>query len=170
MKRIFLTLVLMVVIYSSCAQQGEQQPREPESSGALSASENAAMQTDLRVPSEFEVQELLALQDQIMKNPEEIALRRALGEKAIVVEAGVVWSIGRGKISLSARPLNVAQSQAELAARIDAARWAAYLSTWHKSDFGTPFGAMKAEVSGGEVVKKILTDSTCTVLLKTPLE
>lgn len=163
MKRTVLRLLLTVAVYCSCSQQAEQQPRAPESGGALSASENAAMQ------SEFEVQELMALQDQIMKNPEEIALRRALGEKAIVVEAGVVWSIGRGKISMPARPLNVAQSQAELAARIDAARWAAYLLDWHKNGYATAFGELKAQVQGGEVLNKILTDSTCVVLVKTPL-
>lgn len=169
MKSTALRLVLTVVVYCSCSQQAEQQPREPESEDALSATENAAIQPEVRIPSEVEAQEMLELQNRIMKSPGEVALRRALGEKAIMADAGVVWSIGRGKISPTTTSLSVAQSQAELAARIDAARWAAYLLEWQKNGYATAFGALQAQAPGGEVINKTLNDSTCIVLVKTPL-
>lgn len=170
MKRTIPELLLAVCIFFACAERAQQQPREPESGGALSASESTAIQSEVRVLSEAKRQELLALQDRIVKNPEDITHRRALGEKAIEAETGVIWTVGRGKIPVSAASPHVAQSQAELAARIDAARWAAYLSEWRKNGFATPFGALNAQASGGEIVSKIMSDSICVVLLKTALQ
>ncbi len=168
-KRV-LSLILLAFIGCSCSERTDKQPREPETGGALNATENTTTQAEVRVPTAAEVQALLVLQDRIVQQPQEVALRRELGQRAIVVNAGVVWSAGRAKIPVNAASPNVAQSQAVLLARIDASRWAAYLLEWHKNDYATAFGSVHANVPGGEVVNQIFTDSTCVVLLKTKLQ
>lgn len=167
-EKIFIALLLAFML-NACTRSANQQPRAPETGGAVSASETTETQAEARVPTAAEAQALLALQERIMQQPQEVALRRALGQKAIDANAGVVWSMGRAKISTVAASPNVAQSQAELAARIDASRWAAYLRAWHTSDYAADFGAIQMQVPGGEVVSKTVTDSICVVLLKTSL-
>ncbi|NUO84154.1 hypothetical protein HUU05_29115 [candidate division KSB1 bacterium] len=171
MKRILSPthFMLLTFLLCACTERAEQQPRAPETSGTLRTSEGAATQAEVRVPTEAEVQALIELQDRIMLQPQEATLRRELGGKAIVASAGVVWSVGRAKIPAAASQ-SVALSQAELVARIDASRWAAYLLEWHKNDYATAFGSVLASVPGGEVVSKVVTDSTCVVLLKTRLQ
>lgn len=165
-RHAFIIMVFAFFLHA-CTERTDQQPREAETSGALSTTESTATQGELRVPTEAEVQALLALQDRIVQQPQEAALRRELGENAIAVNAGVVWSVGRGKIPAHAASQNVARNQAEMVARIDASRWAAYLLEWRKNDYATAFGSVQAQVPGGEVVSKFVTDSTCVVLLKT---
>ncbi|MDZ7344662.1 MAG: hypothetical protein ONA90_09140, partial [candidate division KSB1 bacterium] len=63
---------------------------------------------------------------------------------------------------------NVAQSQAEQAALLDASRWAAYLIEWRKTDYATKFGALQSSVPGVQLVRKALTDSLCIVLVQVP--
>lgn len=163
-------MVLQAALFYACSGNNEQQRREPEVSGSLSTNESAALQTEVRAPSEAEAQALLALQERIKQQPRDIALRRELGRKAIVVSHAIVWSIGQAKNPPAAASPNIAQSQAELAARTDASRWAAYLVSWHKNDYATDFGAIQAQVPGGEVVSKAFTDSTCVVVMKTRLQ
>jgi hypothetical protein len=164
-----LRATVLAFLLSSCSKHAEQQPQPPETGAALSAQEAAETQAELRVPTPAEAEALLALQDRIVQQPQEAALRRELGQKAIDVNAGLVWSVGRAKISTSTASPHIAQSQAELAARLDAGRWAAYLRAWHENDYATNFGALHAQVPGGEVLRQSVTDSTCLVLLKTAL-
>ena len=160
---------MLVFLLGSCSKDAAKQPRAPETGGRLSANETTGTQTETRVPTEAEAQALLALQERIVQQPEDVASRRALGQKAIDANAGVVWAVGQAKISSAPASRNVAQSQAELAARIDASRWAAYIIAWHKNDYATNLGAMHAQVAGGELVSKVVTDSTCVVVVRTSL-
>lgn len=169
MIRLLPAAMFLLVTLLACSESANKPPRSPEMSGMLRTNETAATQAEARVPSETEVQALLALQVRIMQQPQELALRRELGQKAVDANAGVAWSIGRAKISSTAASPNIAQSQAELAARIDASRWAAYLLAWHKNDYATNFGAIQGQVPAGEVVSKVVTDSTCVVVMKTNL-
>lgn len=169
MIRLSNAVVLLVIALLACSENADKQPRPPETSGSLSTSETTQTQAEARVPTPSEAQALLTLQERIMQQPQELALRRELGQKAIDANAGVVWSIGRAKIPSTAASPNIAQSQAELAARIDASRWAAYLLAWHKNDYATNFGAIQAQVPNGDVVSKAFTDSSCVVVMKTSL-
>ncbi len=160
---------LCAVLFYACSGDNEQQPRKPETSGTLSKSESTATQAEVRAPNDSEVQALLALQERVKLQPQDAALRRELGKKAIDASNALVWTIGRAKIPSTAASPSIAQSQAELAARIDANRWAAYLIAWHKNDYAAAFGTMQTQVPGGEVVSKVVTDSTCVVVMKTGL-
>lgn len=170
MIRLSNAAVLLVIALLACSENANQQPRSPETSGSLSTNETTQTQTEARAPSPAEAQSLLILQERIMQQPQDITLRRALGQKAIDANAGVVWSVGRAKLPSTAASPNLAQSQAELAARIDASRWAAYLLAWHKNDYATDLGAIQGQVPSGEVVSKTFTDSTCVVVMKTGLQ
>jgi hypothetical protein len=64
----------------------------------------------------------------------------------------------------------VALRQAEMAATLDASRWAAYLLEWRKTDYATKFGSLKASVPGATVVRKATNDSLCVVLARVPLQ
>ena len=167
MIRLSIAAMLFIIALLACSESADKQPRAPETSGALNTIETTATQAEARVPTEAEAQALLALQERLMQQPQDITLRRELGQKAIDANAGVVWSVGRAKIPATSASPNIAQSQAELAARIDASRWAAYLLAWHKNDYATNFGAIQAQVPGGEAVSKLVTDSTCVVVMKT---
>ncbi len=168
MRRLWAFLTLTVLI-CSCSEHTDKHPRVPETSGTLSTNEATATQAELRVPTAAEVQALLARQDRIAQQPQDAALRRELGQKALDMNAGVVWSVGRAKLPSTSASSHIAQSQAELAARVDASRWAAYLIEWQRNDYATAFGSVHTNIPGGEVVSKSVTDSTCLVLLKTSL-
>lgn len=163
-------IICCAVLLLSCSRNDKQQPREPESSGTLRTSESTASQVAVREPNTAEVETMLTLQERIKQQPQDRALRRELGRKAIDASNALVWTIGRAKIATTAVSFNIAQSQAEFAACIDASRWAAYLLAWHQNDYATDFGTIQTQVPGGEVVSKVVTDSTCVVVMKTRLQ
>jgi hypothetical protein len=162
---------LMGIILNACQSQSEHsQPRQPETEGANYTVEQTQPQPNVVIPSVAEVQEIRALQDRVAQRPEEIAVRRELGGKAISVADDIVWTVGHAKLPGGSAAGGVARSQAELAARLDASRWAAYLLQWHKTDYAANYGSIHARVSGSEVVNTSYTDSTCVVLLKSALK
>ncbi len=159
-----------LVILSACQRQGDQsQSHQTETSQVNYGVEQNPPQANIASLTATEVQNLIALQDRIVQQPDEIAFRRELGEKAIHAQAGVVWTVGRARLPGGASAGAVAKSQAEVAARIDAGRWAAYLLEWRQNDYATNFGSIQAKVPGNEVVNTSCTDSTCVVLVKTLL-
>ncbi|MDZ7289775.1 MAG: hypothetical protein ONB44_06895 [candidate division KSB1 bacterium] len=160
--------------WQACQSTGERgQPQDAGSSAGTNISEQGGTTTTVepaRVPSEAQADSLLQLQQQIMQQPENMALRRELGSRAIDTSAGVVWAVGKGRVNPRASNPSVAASQAELAAVIDASRWAAYLMEWQKTDYATNFGTLQASVPGATVVRKSINDSLCVVLVRVPLK
>ena len=169
--RFYLSLAsLMLLSLSACTQQGEQSPpRQSETSQINYGVEKNPPQASIPPPSAAEVEVLIGMQDRIRQQPNEISLRRELGEKAIQEQARVVWTVGRAKLPGGAAAGAVAKSQAELAARIDAGRWAAYLLQWRGNDYATDFGSLQGRAPASEVAGVSYSDSSCVVLLKTPM-
>ncbi|MCG3120229.1 MAG: hypothetical protein ALAOOOJD_02856 [bacterium] len=173
-----LCIILVTLLWSFWACNDSRKPEQPaegESSGSLKAPEqtpNAGITVEPagRVPSESEADSLLQLQQQIMQQPENSALRRELGRRAIEVNAGVVWVVGKGRINPKAATANTALNQARHAAALDAGRWAAYLLEWHKTDYATHFGSIQANLPGLKVVRESVNDSLCVVLAQAPLK
>jgi hypothetical protein len=170
MKRI---LLLLIVVFSfwewGCQNQTDRgQPGEARQIGSANKPEEGGPGEPARVPTEAEADTLLALQQQIMLQPENSDLRRELGRRAIDASAGIVWAMGRGKVNPQASSPGVAQSQAEQAALLDASRWAAYLIEWQKTDYATNFGKVQASVPGAKVERKMINDSLCVVLVQVP--
>lgn len=173
-----LLIILVTLLWSLWAcndSHKPEQPAETESTGSLRAPEqtpNAGMTVEPagRVPSESEADSLLQLQQQIMQQPENPILRRELGRRAIEVNAGVVWVVGKGRINPKAPTLNTALNQARQAATLDAGRWAAYLLEWHKTDYAASFGKIQANLPGLKVVREAINDSLCVVLAQAPLK
>jgi hypothetical protein len=172
-------IVMLVAIscgISACNNGPKQgQPADAGSAGSLNVSEktlNTGETTEqpARVPSESEADSLLQLQQQIMQQPDDAALRRELGRRAIDANAGIVWGVGKGRINPKASIPNSAANQAKLAATLDAGRWAAYLIEWRKTDYATKFGALQANLPGVKVVRESFTDSLCIVLAQVPLK
>jgi hypothetical protein len=146
-----------------------------DSTGSLNVSEETlnagvAISQPARVPSEIEADSLLQLQQQIMQQPNEVALRRELGRRAIDANAGAIWVVGKGRVNPKASTPNAAANQAKLAAAIDAGRWAAYLIEWHKTDYATNFGEVHANIPGVKIVRESFNDSLCVVLAQAPLK
>ena len=159
------------MVVTACRQEPDSAaPRQPETSGAASVAEATPSQPSPRIPTEEEMQTLLVLQDRVKLEPDDLALRQELVQKAVDLEAKVVWSVGRAQLLPQAQSSAVAKSQAELAGRIEAARWAAHLLEWHRNGYATAFGSIHAHVPGNSIVNTIVTDSTCIVLVKTALE
>lgn len=163
--------LLPVALLALLACQNGNPPRQPETEpgGAISAREGAPSTPEAPVPDEAAAQALLQLQENVMQQPQEIAARRELGARAIDGAAGTLWTVGRGKIPPGERMAAVAQSKARQAALMDASRWAAYLLEWQKNDYATAFGSLQGAVPNGSIVRETMTDSSCTVLLKTAL-
>lgn len=168
MKAAWLSSPLLLALL---ACQNGNPPRQPETEpgGAISAREGAPSAPEVRVPDETAAQALLQLQEKVTQQPQEIAARRELGARAIDGAAGTLWTVGRGKIPPGERMAAVAQSKARQAALMDASRWAAYLLEWQKNDYATAFGSLQGAVPNGSIVRETMTDSSCTVLLKTAL-
>ncbi|MGH7494211.1 MAG: hypothetical protein ACREOO_17710 [bacterium] len=161
----------MCFVFCACRSQGESSPpRQNQTEGTNYTVERNEAQANVVVPSLAEAQAIRALQDRVAQRPEEIAIRRELGAKAIDLAAGVLWTVGHAKLPGGAAAGGVVRSQAELAARLDASRWAAYLLQWHKTDYAANYGSVQARVGATEVVNTSYTDSTCVVLLKCALE
>lgn len=165
---------LVVIGLAACNNGSQQsQPAPAGSSGSLQIAE-ATSNTDsaatMRVLSESEADSLLQLQQKIMQQPNDIALRRELGRRAIDANAGIIWAVGKGWINPNATTPNVALNQAKLAATLDAARWAAYLLEWQNSDYAADFGKIQARVPGVKVVREAMTDSVCIVLAQVPMQ
>src|SRR5262245_24365883 len=119
------------LVFSACRNQSENsQPRQAETAGANYKVEQNQPQANVIVPSRAEAEAISAMQDRVAQLPEEKAVRRELGTKAIDVAAGVLWTVGHAKLPGGAAAGGVARSRAELAARLDASRWAAYLLEW----------------------------------------
>ena len=162
---------ILCFVLCACRSQSESSPpRQSETEGANYTTEQNQPQANLVVPSVAEAQAIRVLQDRVAQHPEDIAVRRELGAKAIDPAAGVLWTVGHGKLPGGAAAGGVARSQAELAARLDAGRWAAYLLQWHKTDYAANYGSIQARVGASEVINTSYTDSTCAVLLKSTLE
>jgi hypothetical protein len=150
------------------------EPADTRATGTLNVSEQTlnagvAAGQPARVPSEGEADSLMQLQQQIMLQPENVDLRRELGQRAIDANAGVVWVVGKGRLKPNASNSNVAANQARMAATLDASRWAAYLIEWQKTDYAMNFGAIQASVPGVKVVREAVSDSLCIVLAQVPL-
>ncbi len=163
--------LLPVALLALLACQDGNPPRQPEteSGGAIAARESTPSAPEVRVPDEAAAQTLLQLQEKVMQQPEEIAARRELGTRAMDAASGTLWTVGRGKIPPGESLAAVAQSKARQAALLDASRWAAYLLEWQKNDYATAFGSLQGAVPSGTIVRETMTDSLCTVLVKTPL-
>lgn len=166
----FLLSGAIILALSAC--QGGNTPREPESQseGAISVAEGSQTGAAARVPDEAARQALLALEEKIMRQPEDAALRREFGAQAIDAAAGVIWTIGRGKIPPGESIAAIAQNKAKQAALLDASRWAAYVLEWQKHDYATAFGALRGEVPNSTIVNETFSDSMCVVLVKTSLK
>jgi hypothetical protein len=78
--------------------------------------------------------------------------------------------VGKGRVNPQASLPSVALSQAEMAATLDASRWAAYLLEWQKNDYTTKFGSLQASVPGATIVRKSTNDTLCMVLARVPLQ
>jgi hypothetical protein len=175
MRRDFFVLTALLVSSASWMCQANReagQPQEADSVGSakISAQAGAASGGVVREPSEGEADTLLQLEQQIMQQPENETLRRELGRRAIDANAGVIWAVGKGRVNPQASSPSVALSQAEMAATLDASRWAAYLLEWQKNDYATKFGSLKASVPGATIVRKSANDSLCVVLARVPLQ
>lgn len=175
MRSSFILIVLLVAFASWTCQANREkgQPRAVDSVGAAKISEQAgtvAGSEVVRELSEAEADTLLQLEQQIMQQPENEALRRELGRRALDVNSGVIWTVGKGRVNPQASTPSVALSQAEMAATLDASRWAAYLLEWQKTDYATKFGSLQASVPGATVVRKATSDSLCVVLARVPLQ
>jgi hypothetical protein len=105
-----------------------------------------------------------------MQQPENIELRRELGRRAINAGAGVIWAMGQGRVNPKATNSSVAANHAEIAAKLDASRWAAYLIEWQKSGYAAPFGSLQSNLPGATVVRKKTYDSLCVVLARISLK
>ncbi|MDZ7266306.1 MAG: hypothetical protein ONB48_04490 [candidate division KSB1 bacterium] len=163
--------LLPVALLALLACQNGNPPRQPETEtgGAISPREGAPSAPEARVPDEAAAQALLQLQEKVMQQPQEIAARRELGARAMDAAAGTLWTVGRGRIPPGENLAAVAQSKARQAALLDASRWAAYLLEWQKNDYATAFGSLQGTVPNGTIVRESITDSLCTVLVKTTL-
>ncbi len=168
MKSFFLSGAIVLML-SAC--QGGNAPREPESqsAGEISVAEGSQTAAEARVPGEAARQALLDLEEKIMRQPDDAALRREFGAQAIDAAAGVIWTIGRGKIPAGESIAAIAQNKAKQAALLDASRWAAYLLEWQKNDYATAFGALRGEVPNSTIVNETFSDSMCVVLVRTSL-
>lgn len=158
-------LLAAVIVGSSCIDTSERsQPKE----STLVAREEAGPPTASgRVPDDAEMQVILQTQLAIMVNPQSDSLRRELVRRSVDAGARVIWTVGIGRVTDAASP--VALSSAERAAWIDGSRWAGYVIEWQKNNFTTPFGTIQAQVPGGSVERKSVSDSLCVALVKTTL-
>ncbi|MGH7450328.1 MAG: hypothetical protein ACRENG_03215 [bacterium] len=169
-------LISLLASYASwtCeANRKESQLQAADSVGAAKISAQAGAVAGgevVRELSEAEADTLLQLEQQIMQQPENEALRRELGRRSIDANSGVIWVVGKGRVNPQASIPSVALSQAEMAATLDANRWAAYLLEWRKTDYATKFGSLQASVPGATVVRKATNDSLCVVLARVPLQ
>lgn len=156
--------------FAACDNGTKQgQPAPADSAGSLQIAEttpsaDSAWTSAARVLTESETDSLWQLQQKIMLQPQDIVLRRELGRRAIDVNAGVIWTVGQGRINPKATTPNVALNQAKMAATLDAGRWAAYLLEWQKTDYAADFGKIQARVPGVKVVRESMNDSLCIVL------
>lgn len=175
MRSSFVLIILLVVFVSWTCQANREkgQPQAADSVGVAKISAQAGAVAGgevVREPSEAEADTLLQLEQQIMQQPENERLRRELGRRAMDINSGVIWTVGKGRVNPQASPPSVALSQAELAATLDASRWAAYLLEWRKTDYATKFGSLQGSVPGATVVRKATNDSLCVVLARVPLQ
>lgn len=168
MKSSFLIVAASLTL-SAC--QSGNTPREPESQseGAISVAEGSQAGAEARVPDEAARQTLLTLEEKIMRQPENAALRREFGAQAIDAAAGVIWTVGRGKVPPDESIAALAQNKARQAALLDASRWAAYVLEWQRNDYATAFGSLRGEVPNSTIVNETFSDSMCVVLVKTSL-
>lgn len=174
MRSSFVLIILLVAFASwTCqANREKDQPHEADSIGSakISAQAGTVGGEVVRELSEAEADTLLQLEQQIMQQPENETLRRELGRRAIDANSGVIWAVGKGRVNPQTPTASVALSQAEMAATLDANRWAAYLLEWQKTDYATKFGSLQASVAGATVVRKATYDSLCIVLAHVPLQ
>ena len=163
------------IIWILACQDGSRkgQPEEAGTAGTASVSEQtvaAAVGDSARVPTEAAADSLLLLEQQIMLQPDNIELRRELGRRALDAGAGVIWTVGQGRVNPKATNPSVAANQAEMAARLDASRWAAYLLEWEKTDYTASFGSLQSNLPGVTMVRKKTYDSLCVVLARVALK
>jgi len=174
-KSLFFALVISYGVWACHDRAKPEQPAGANNTGMLKTAEQALQAhvmsgQPVREPSVTEVDSLSTLQQQIMQQPDNAALRRELGRRAIDAGASVVWTVGKGRINPNATPANVAINQAKMAAAIDAGRWAAYLLEWHKTDYATNYGEIQAYIPGVKIVREAFNDSLCVVLVQVPLK
>jgi len=171
----FIIILLAVGCGIWSCQDEPQQGKPADTGGALNVSEqtlNAGVtgSQPARIPTESEADSLLQLQQQIMQQPDNVALRRELGRRALDANAGIVWVVGKGRINPKASTPNTALNQAQMAATLDASRWAVYLIEWHKTDYAARFGAVQGGLVGVKVIRASTNDSLCIVLAQAPLQ
>lgn len=173
MRKIYRAVLFVIVAGLTACNSGSQQgqPASGNSSGSLQMSETvssidsaAAVASATRMLNENEVDSLWQLQQKIMQQPSDIALRRELGRRAIDAAAGIIWAVGQGRINPKTTTPNVALNQAKMAATLDASRWAAYLLEWQKTDYAADFGKIETRVPGIKVVRESTNDSLFIVL------
>ncbi|MDZ7344155.1 MAG: hypothetical protein ONA90_06535, partial [candidate division KSB1 bacterium] len=98
-KQISWLLVALSFWGGGCRNQADRgQPGEATFVGSAHQSEGV-MIAQIHAPSEAAADSLLQLQQQIMQQPENLALRRELGRRAIDEQAGVIWAVGKGKVN-----------------------------------------------------------------------
>src|SRR5574341_2000836 len=168
-----LAVVILVGIWACQDSTKKSQPEEAGAAGTANVSEQtfiAAASDSANAPSEAEADLLWQLEQQIMQQPENSELRRELGRQAIDASAGVIWTVGQGRVNPRVTNPSVAANQAEMAAKIDASRWAAYLIEWQKTDYAVPFGSLYSNLPGALVVRKKTYDSLCVVLTSVSLK
>lgn len=173
MKLNFASFFIIIWIWACQDGTRKGQPEEAGTAGTASVSEQTVTATasdSARVPSEAEADSLWQLEQQIMQQPENTEFRRELGRRAIDARAGVIWTVGQGRVNPKTTNPSVAANQAEMAAKLDASRWAAYLIEWQKTDYAAPFGSLQSNLPGAAVVRKKTYDSLCVVLARVSLK
>lgn len=106
-----------------------------------------------------------SLQNLVRQNPTLVAARQQLLSVAIDTAAQLLRTVGRGIQPAEARNPVIGRQAAERAARIDAARWAAYLNAWRQDVTTADFGSLSALVPGGRIVESHETETGEIILL-----
>lgn len=106
-----------------------------------------------------------SLQTLIQQNPTVVTLRQQLLMAAVDTAAQLIRTVGRGLPPADARNPVIGRQAAERAARIDAARWAAYINTWRQDVTTADFGMLTAMVPGGRILESHETETGEIVLL-----
>lgn len=94
-----------------------------------------------------------SLQTLVQLNPTLVVARQELILAAVDTAAQLIRSVGHGLPPADARNPVIGRQAAERAARIDAARWTAYINAWRQDVTATDFGTLSAMVPGGRILE-----------------
>ena len=157
-----LIVLLIWFVFASCTEDPKPAVENPK---------NESVQNQLPTLSDEYLTRLFELQEMIRIFPEDRDFRQEYIEHCYLKDKGLFISLGFGTLHDPQSGNPIMEQYYRRAARIDAARWAAYGKSWLTNELEPPFGKLETtQIMTGQELRTTVLGDSLFLFMATPMQ